>query len=488
MAVAIVIACKSKEPAAPVPQRCTPSLASPPSQPAYANTIWPTEHRDSWRTHAAAGGLPADLNGRTLEVTTAETPPTPTWGYVGTDGRIYVIGGAPFTLDVFTKSILGAPQSELPAMLAESRVIADKVTPYLARIDPATMKIDTLDLSGGTSVNYVGGVLVHSNGFLYAVARGVLFKIDPATFKIVQSTKLPLPANPAGQPNENIAFNGMQATNDGDLILKGFAAISTGNTPGILLRVSPTDLAIKAQLESDTVAAARLTVANIDGQELLYVPGKTASLRFRLEPNAFVPDDAYTQAYRQSNDGTSPGSSDVFMGKGVVCANNTEPQATTPMHLFGETASGSPLSDVQAFTSSKAGWSFFMVAGDPFKSGIVVVEDQLNGHLSGFIACGDGRTYEKVWENDSLKVSAGVAIAYDRGQLYTDDRQCDTNGNCRLFLVVLDLATGKEIVRTRIQGTKPSIGQIFIGPDNAVYYPATDTGNIHGYVNRISAK
>jgi Winged helix-turn helix len=28
------------------------------------------------------------------------------------------------------------------------------------------------------------------------------------------------------------------------------------------------------------------------------------------------------------------------------------------------------------------------------------------------------------WENDSLKVSAGAPIAYDRGQLYVDDRRC----------------------------------------------------------------
>src|SRR5258705_396434 len=88
--------------------------------------------------------------------------------------------------------------------------------------------------------------------------------------------------------------------------------------------------------------------------------------------------------------------------------------------------------------------------------------------------------------NHSLKVSAGVAIAYDRGQLYVDDRRCQPNGDCQLFLVVLDLQTGDEIARTPVKGVKPSIGQIFIGPDNAVYYPATDTGNAIGYVNRIT--
>lgn len=466
--------------------RCGPALTEPPSEPAYADTVWPVEHRDGWRTHAAAAGLPADLNGQQLTVTATETPPTPTWGYVGTDGMIYVLGGAPFLLNVFTDLIQGAPPDAIPALIAESKVVSDKVTPYLARIAPATLHVDKLDLSGGTSVNYIGGVLVHSNGYLYAVARGVLFKIDPATFQVVLSTSLPLAPDSSGQPNENTAFNGMQATQNGDLILKGFASISTGDVPGILLRVNPVDLSFEAQLQSDTVAAARLTIATLNGREYLYVPGKTASLRFGLDAHAFVPDLNYTQQYLNSGDGSTAGSSDVFMGEGVVFANNTEPQATSAMHLFGETAAGSPLTNVPAFSSTDTSWNFFMVAGDPFKSGIVVVEDELHGQVSGFVACADGRTVEKLWENDSLAVSAGAAIAYDRGQLYVDDRQCDANGICQLFLVVLDLNTGEEIARAPVQGTKPSIGQIFIGPDNAVYFPATETGKDHGYLSRVS--
>jgi hypothetical protein len=461
---------------------CTAApIQTPPVAPAYANTVWPTEHRDPWRTHAAAAGLPADLSNVQLTVTTAEMPPTPTWGYVGTDGKIYVMGGAPFLLNLFTELILGEPRSAIPRLIAESKVVSNKVTPYIARIEPSTMSVELLDLSGGTSVNYIGGALVHANGYLYAVARGVLFKIDPAAFTIVSSASLPL-------PNENIAYNGMQATTDGDLILKGFASISTGDVPGVLLRVDPGDLAIKAQMESDEVAAARLTIATVDGVDYLYVPGQTSMLRFRLDPDAFVLDTAYSQQYLTPGDGSSAASSAVFMGLGVVFANNTEPQATTPMHLFGETATGSPLFDTPAFTSANAGWNFFMVAGDPFQSGIVVVEDELNGQVSAFRTCADGSTLEKVWENDSLKISAGVAIAYDRGHLYTDDRTCSEDGTCELYFVVLDLNTGQELARTRVEGTKPSIGQIFIGPDDAVYFPATDVGTGRGYVNRIAAQ
>ena len=79
-----------------------------------------------------------------------------------------------------------------------------------------------------------------------------------------------------------------------------------------------------------------------------------------------------------------------------------------------------------------------------------------------------------------------MAIDYKTGQLYTDDRRCNPRGRCRLFLVVLDLRSGREITRVRVKGTKPSIGQIFIGP-HAVYYVATDTNDPNGYVTRVTA-
>jgi hypothetical protein len=174
------------------------------------------------------------------------------------------------------------------------------------------------------------------------------------------------------------------------------------------------------------------------------------------------------------------------MGHGVVFSNNTDPTATAPMRVFAESTAGSQLQSTQAFTSDDPSWNFFMVAGDPYKSGIVAVEDQLDGHISGFMACAGGRNVQKLWENDSLKPSDGMAINYRTGQLYTDDRHCTVGGRCRLFLVVLNLRTGRELARVAVKGTKPSIGQLFIGP-HAVYYTATDTNEPNGYVTRVTA-
>ena len=52
---------------------------------------------------------------------------------------------------------------------------------------------------------------------------------------------------------------------------------------------------------------------------------------------------------------------------------------------------------------------------------------------------------------------------------------------------MLDLRTGRRLASVRVSGTKPSIGQIFIGP-GVGYYVATPTDEAHGYVTRVTAR
>src|SRR5690606_42013032 len=106
--------------------------------------------------------------------------------------------------------------------------------------------------------------------------------------------------------------------------------------------------------------------------------------------------------------------------------------------------------------------------------GIVVVADQLGGQIAGYRACAGGEEVQRVWAK-SLAGTAGVAIDYERGILYADDRSC-SGDTCDLFLVALDLETGDELTRVAVAGTKPSSRQICIGTDGAADYPATDAG------------
>ena len=321
---------------------CARSTFPPDRSPGLADTTWPTEHADGWRTHAVATGLPSGVAKLRLHAATATMPPVPVWGYVGTGRDVYVIGGSPYLLDVFTELIQGAPAKSTPLLAIRSKRYSETVTPYVARIDTKTMKVTQLPLTQGTSANYTGGLLLHSNGFLYAVDRATLYKIDLSTFTVVASVALPLAPDASGQPNEQTAYNGIQVSGEGDLILKGWASTGGGDLPpGILLRIDPNDLSTKAQLITTDVAAARMALAVVDGAEYLYFPDQEQSVRFLLGTNSFTLDGGFTKTYLTAK-GTTEASSDVYMGRGVVFATNTDPTATTPMQLFAQGNGGTP--------------------------------------------------------------------------------------------------------------------------------------------------
>jgi hypothetical protein len=468
---------------------CRPVLAARPSSPAYARTPWPTEHADVWRTHAAPTGLPPNVGRVRLRTASATLPEEPVWGYVGTGGKLYVIGGSPYLLNMFTELMLGAPTSRIVPLTVRSLVASTRVTPYVAQIDARTMRVDVLPLTGGIAVNYTGGLLVHANGYLYAVVRGVLYKIDHGTFSIVSTRTLPLAPDTSGKPaNPMTTYNGIVATADGDLVLKGWASSGgPGDAPGTLLRVDPDDLSIDVSITSTAIASARMALVSAGGAEYIYFPGKTESVRFLVTPTTFKLDEGWSATYLDPSSGDTMASSDVFMGRGVLFANNTSPEATTPMRVFAQGASPTaPLRSASAFTGDEDGWNFFMMAADPYRSGVAAVQDQATGRVAGYRVCGGGTSFAKLWENDDITSSAGMAVNHRAGHLYTDDRRCSPRGRCRLHLVVLDLRTGRELARVRVKGTRPSMGQIFVGR-GAVHYVATQTGRRQGYVTRVTA-
>jgi hypothetical protein len=45
--------------------------------------------------------------------------------------------------------------------------------------------------------------------------------------------------------------------------------------------------------------------------------------------------------------------------------------------------------------------------------------------------------------------------------------------------------SGRELGRARVAGIEPSIGQIFIGTRDDVYFPTTDATKANGYLNRV---
>jgi hypothetical protein len=63
-------------------------------------------------------------------------------GYVGTCGKLCVIGGSPYLLNMFTELMLGASKDQIPQLTARTLLASTRVTPFVAKVDTRTMRVD----------------------------------------------------------------------------------------------------------------------------------------------------------------------------------------------------------------------------------------------------------------------------------------------------------------------------------------------------------
>jgi len=476
----------------PIIQPLTDKQLLAPQRAGYYETVWPSEHTDLWRSHAVSNaGLPADFDPAKLTVTTANLN-LPVWGYTRAKDEVFVIGGSPFMLNIFTQTIknggtgelteTGDPtEANLKAAAEESR----RSVPYLAKVDPLTMQVTQLDLTEGETINYTGGLLMHENGFVYAVSRSVLYKVDPEKMQVVASAPLPLVGDSKEQ-NFWTTYNGMQVIASGELVIKGFYFVDSVSVNGWLLLVDPDTLQIDVQ-QSEALSSARLTIQQApDGSATLYQVNATQSLRFKITDEGFVLDQDWTRDYRTESDGTTQASSPLLFGEigQVVFADNTAPGATTPINLYVQPVNVDDLpvqlEGVNAFDSDLPGFNFFMVAGDPFETQTLVYYDPINNFLGAHTVLPDG-TLQRLWERNGVyKVSASPAIVPDRDLLYVDNYQNGTDS-----FVVLRLSTGEELATLPLAANLPTIGTIFLGLNEDVYILSSEAGSNNGLISRI---
>lgn len=477
--------------AKPIIQPLTDKQLLAPQRAGYYETVWPSEHTDLWRSHAVSNvGLPADFDPAKLAVTTANLN-LPVWGYTRAKDQVFAIGGSPCMLNIFTQMIKnGGTTESTAAALSEANIKADaeeslSSVPYLAKINPLTMQVTQLDLTEGVTINYTGGLLMHENGFVYAVSRSYLYKVDPEKMVVVASTPLPLVGDSKEQ-NFWTTYNGLQVIASGELVIKGFYFLDSVSVDGWLLLVDPDTLEIDVQ-QSEALSSARLTIQQApDGSATLYQVNATQSLRFKITDTEFLLDDAWTRDYRTEDDGTTQASSPLLFGKvgQVVFANNTAPGVTTPISLYDQPVNVADLpvklEGLNAFDSDLPGFNFFMVAGDPFETQILFYYDPINNLIGAHTVLSDG-TLQRLWERNGVyKVSASPAIVPDRDLLYIDNYQNGTDS-----LVVLRLSTGEELASVPLAANLPTIGTIFLGMNEDVFILSSEAGSDNGLISRI---
>ena len=207
------------------------------------DSVWPHGRSDAWRSGAARGaGLPANFDPGSLTATSVELPTAPVWAAVYSDDAVFVMGGSPFLLKQFSYATLadaGRTPDALTKMKMGLQAAEDAlIHPYLAKIDPKTMSvIDIVEFPRGDTINYVGSMLIHENGKIYAVATSRLYEVDPVTMKF-RTLDLPkYQTKPGGT-----VYNTLEVSpRTGDIIVKGTNLLDQ-TLPSRLISVKTSDL------------------------------------------------------------------------------------------------------------------------------------------------------------------------------------------------------------------------------------------------------
>jgi len=381
-------------------------------------------------------------------------------------------------MTTFTESIKeGKGLSKLNILTNNIKDIFSNDVPYVAKINSATHEKTVLELDKGKTVNYTGGLLMHSNGYIYAVSQSILYKIDSEKMEIVKSVNLPKIGN--SLTAYWTTYNGIQALNNGELVLKGFHLLNNANLDGYLLLIDPDTLQIDIQQKA-RVSSARLAIED----NYLYHVNADEVLRYQITDSGFILDSSFTTKYRDKTDKSTQASSPMLMPgiNMLVFADNTAPGAGTPLMLYTKSTinSNEKMQSKKAFTTDEPSFNFFMVAGDTFINNIVIYYDPLNNLVSANKISEDG-SIKLLWEKENIKASASPAISVENGQVYLDDYK-----NGRDSFVILGLMSGEELGRVELPASLPTVGTIFIGTNNDVFILSSEAGNKRGYVSRIT--
>lgn len=444
----------------------------------YEGAVWPADMANLNRSCCVTGaGLPEGISSADVRVDTLQTP-YPVFSYTREDNEVFIIGGCPAVIDKYVAAMDGMPAGTSP------------VQPHITKFNPLTGEVVQLNLErGADTIPYIGGALMHANGFVYCICQAHLYKINAQDMTIEQSVSLPLSSFDA----YNTVYNGLTTSHTGEIIGKYFTYNEQGdNLDARVLMFNPDDIEDYRVFEFEErfhPATARLTVGrSAGGQDYLYHLNRINTFRYHISGMTLAPDKDWIAHYDPYNTGearnaepTSPVMSDDF----VCYTTNTYHAAQTAMKIFWQDADtiyheSDTLTDSEYISDRNKthGWSWFHVSIDEINR-IVICHDQGNGFISAMRFDEDGIT-ARLWEKD-IAMSARPAIASSGSKtfIYATD-YVDGNNH----LVRLNILTGEEDLRVRTPATRPTISTIVIGR-NEVYFGSNETGKSTGLYHRF---
>jgi hypothetical protein len=445
-------------------------------QPGYReslyDTAWPADMANLNRSNSVVNaGLPRNITAETVAIESVEMP-YPVFAYTRNENEVFVIGGTSFVLDRYVDQIDGWGSLGL---------FDGQSAPHITRYNPFTGDQIRIELDRGEGMDYIGGALIHANGYVYVVFQSHLYKINPDTMTIERSVDLPLAP---GFFARFTIYNGLSTGSTGELITKYWSLF--GDASSFFL-IDPDTLEITASLEYPG-ASPRLSVAPAaDGNEYLYHLNRQETFRIHIEHGGLMLDtdwrsryDPYNTGQDENEEPTSP----VIANGRVFYTTNTAFSATEPMRIFWQNIDASynldapPLTGPELFEDAESsGWSFFHLSVDE-RTDIIIGNDQGNGLLTAVRAAGDNEI-ERLWQVN-ITTSARPVIVSDREMVYATDF---VDG--RDHLIVLDLNTGEELLRVPTPATRATISTIIVSTANEVYYGSNEPGQAIGLFHRI---
>jgi hypothetical protein len=345
-----------------------------------------------------------------------------------------------------------------------------EVTCSVERIDPDTLATvaDSGPLDGGRM--WPGGLAAHANGSLYVVFGNHAHRLAP-DLSVEASAELP----------RDRPYNSFVILPDGTLVTKDFAGSLPGapvapteREPCQLIALEPDGLTEIDRMELPEPSIARLSS---DGDHV-YVVGDASLLRVGWD-GRFVPEPDFRATYLTEEGQTygwdcvlalgaawflddGDGSTNFdgsFRGKGV---------STSPLQLLRV-----DLADGSISTAAVCGAAGGLITNPPVVDEarrIAVGYDSGNGVMAAFDIADDGGLHPR-WRRDHDHASH-LLLLPGSGALVTGDHDRE-----RMIeqVVVVDIATGDELVRADTGGPLQSAVFPALGWDATVYWCSLST-------------
>ncbi len=337
---------------------------------------------------------------------------------------------------------------------------------WVERIDPVTLEplARSVELAGGPT--WPGGIAAHANGSLYVVFGNHAHRLD-ASLNVVASKTLP----------RDKPYNSFVILPDGSLVTKNFggvlpfqAADTAAEVDTELVVLDPENLEIIADCVLPEASIARLSS---DGDQV-YVIGTSSLWRCNWDGAKFALDESLSSVYRSVPGQTYGWDPVIALGAVWFLDNGFGSERyigtfrgqgvnTAPLHLVRV-----DLATAECTLTEICGLPNGVVANPPLidvTRRIAVGFDSGNGVLAAFDIGDDGSTVLR-WRKEQNHACHMMLFAKN-GELFTTDHDADRMAD---EIVILDIETGRELLRTKSASPVQSVLFPAVGWDNDLYY------------------